>query len=197
MNIDKICEVINNGGIVITPTDTIYGIMGDSLNEDVIRKVFEIKKRPFNKPLLLLMDSFEMVEQYTEEISEKERILMDRYWPGLVTFILKKNDKVSELITSGNDTVGVRIPDNKDLLGIISKLKRPVISTSANITGTEVITSTQLLEKDLIDNIDYIEDGGEVDSESSTIIKIEDNKLVVLREGKLSREIEEYYKENL
>lgn len=197
MNIDKICEVINNGGIVITPTDTIYGIMGDALNENVIRKVFEIKKRPFNKPLLLLMDSFEMVKQYTEEISEKERILMDRYWPGLVTFILKKNDKVSELITSGNDTVGVRIPDNKDLLGIISKLKRPVISTSANITGTEVITSTQLLEKDLIDNIDYIEDGGEVDSQSSTIIKIEDNKLVVLREGKLSREIEEYYKENL
>lgn len=197
MNIDKICEVINNGGIVITPTDTIYGIMGDSLNENVIRKVFEIKKRPFNKPLLLLMDSFEMVEQYTEEISEKERILMDRYWPGLVTFILKKNDKVSELITSGNDTVGIRIPNNKDLLEIIRRLNRPVISTSANITGTEVITSTQLLEKDLIDNIDYIEDGGEVDSESSTIIKIEDNKLVVLREGKLCREIEEYYKENL
>lgn len=197
MNIDKICEVINNGGIVITPTDTIYGIMGDSLNEDVIRKVFEIKKRPFNKPLLLLMDSFEMVEQYTEEISEKERLLMDRYWPGLVTFILKKNDKVNELITSGNDTVGIRIPNNKDLLEIIRRLNRPVISTSANITGTEVITSTQLLEKDLIDNIDYIEDGGEVDSESSTIIKIEDNKLVVLREGKLSREIEEYYKENL
>ncbi|MBQ2909859.1 MAG: threonylcarbamoyl-AMP synthase [Bacilli bacterium] len=197
MNIDKICEVINNGGIVITPTDTIYGIMGDSLNEDVIRKVFEIKKRPFNKPLLLLMDSFEMVEQYTEEISEKERLLMDRYWPGLVTFILKKNDKVNELITSGNDTVGIRIPNNKDLLEIIRRLNRPVISTSANITGTEVITNTQLLEKDLIDNIDYIEDGGEVDSESSTIIKIEDNKLVVLREGKLSREIEEYYKENL
>ena len=197
MNIDKICEVINNGGIVITPTDTIYGIMGDSLNEDVIRKVFEIKKRPFNKPLLLLMDSFEMVEQYTEEISEKERLLMDRYWPGLVTFILKKNDKVNELITSGNDTVGIRIPNNKDLLEIIRRLNRPVISTSANITGTEVITSTQLLEKDLIDNIDYIEDGGEVDSESSTIIKIEDDKLVVLREGKLTREIEEYYKENL
>lgn len=197
MNIDKICEVINNGGIVITPTDTIYGIMGDALNEDVIRKVFEIKKRPFNKPLLLLMDSFEMVEQYTEEISEKERLLMDRYWPGLVTFILKKNDKVSELITSGNDTVGIRIPNNKDLLEIIRRLNRPVISTSANITGTEVITNTQLLEKDLIDNIDYIEDGGEVESESSTIIKIEDNKLVVLREGKLSREIEEYYKENL
>lgn len=197
MNIEKICEVINNGGIVITPTDTIYGIMGDAMNEDVIKKVFEIKKRPFSKPLLLLMNSFEMVEQYTEEISEKERILIDRYWPGLVTFILKKNDKVSGLITSNNNTVGIRIPDNKDLLEIISRLNRPVISTSANITGTEVITSTKLLEKDLIDNIDYIEDGGEVDEVSSTIIKVNDDELVILRDGKLSKEIEEYYKENL
>lgn len=197
MNVDKIVDVINEGGVVITPTDTIYGIMGDAMNEEVIKKVFEIKKRPFCKPLLLLMNSFEMVEQYTEEISEKERILMDRFWPGLVTFILKKNDKVSDLITSGNNTVGVRIPDNKNLLEIISRLNRPVISTSANITGTEVITSTQLLEKDLIDNIDYIEDGGELDNVSSTIIRIENDELKILRVGKISKEIEDYYKENI
>lgn len=197
MDIDKIVEVLNNGGIVITPTDTVYGIMGDALNENVIIKVFEIKKRPFSKPLLLLMNSFEMVEQYTDEISEKEKILMERYWPGLVTFILKKNDKVSNLITSGNDTVGIRIPDNKDLLEIISRLNRPVISTSANITGTEVITSTKLLEKDLIDNIDYIEDGGEVDNVSSTIVRVENNELIILRNGKLSEEIVNYFKENL
>ena len=197
MNIDKIVEVLNDGGIVITPTDTIYGIMGDALNEDVIKKIFDIKKRPLNKPLLLLMNSFEMVMEYTEEISEKERNLIDRFWPGLVTFILKKNSKVNNLITSGNDTVGIRIPDNKDLLEIISRLKRPVISTSANITGTEVITSTELIEKDLIDNIDYIEDGGEVDNVSSTIVKVENNELIVLRDGKLSEEIEEFFKENL
>ena len=197
MNVDKIVDVLNNGGIVITPTDTIYGIMGDALNEDVIKKVFNIKKRPFNKPLILLMDSFEMVESYTEEISEKERKLMHRFWPGLVTFIVRKNDKISDLITAGNDTVGIRIPDNKDLLEIIRKLKRPVISTSANITGTEVITSTKLLEKDLVDNIDYIEDGGEVNEVSSTIVKVDDDKLIILRDGKLSREIEEYYKGDL
>lgn len=192
MDIDKIVEVINNGGLVITPTDTIYGIMGNALNEDVIRRVFDVKQRPYNKPLLLLMDSFEMVENYTEELSEMERELVNKFWPGLVTFILKKNDKVSNLITSGNDTVGIRIPDNKDLLEIIRRLKRPVISTSANITGTPVITSTKLLEKDLIDNIDYIYDGGDIDEVSSTIVRVIDNKVNILREGKLSKEIINY-----
>ena len=192
MDIDKIVEVINNGGLVITPTDTIYGIMGDALNEDVIRRVFDVKQRPYNKPLLLLMDSFEMVDNYTEELSEMEKKLVNRFWPGLVTFILKKNNKVSNLITSGNDTVGIRIPDNKDLLEIIRRLKRPVISTSANITGTPVITSTKLLEKDLIDNIDYIYDGGDIDEVSSTIVRVIDNKVNILREGKLSKEIINY-----
>ena len=192
MNIERIVEVINSGGLVITPTDTIYGIMGDALNVDAIRRVFEVKRRPYSKPLLLLMDSFEMVESYTEKLSEKEKKLMNRFWPGLVTFILKKNDKVSDLITSGNDTVGIRIPDNKDLLEIIRRLKRPVISTSANITGTPVITSTKLLEKDLIDNIDYIYDGGVVNDVSSTIVKVVDNKVNILREGKLSKDIIEF-----
>lgn len=194
MDIKKICDVVESGGLVITPTDTVYGIMGDALNEDVIKKIFEVKKRPFSKPLLLLMDSIEMVEQYTDKISEKERKVIEKFWPGLVTIILKKNNKISDLITASNDTVGIRIPDNKDLLEIIGKLKRPVVSTSANITGTEVITSTKLLEKDLIDNIDYIEDGGDIISESSTIIKIDD-RLNVLREGKLSDEIRKYFEE--
>ena len=113
MNIDKICEVINKRGLVITPTDTVYGIMADAIDEDAIKKVYDIKKRGYNKPLIILVDSFEMLSQYTEEISEMERKLMDRFWPGLVTFILKKNDKISDLITAGNDTVGVRIPDNQ------------------------------------------------------------------------------------
>ncbi|MBQ3511183.1 MAG: threonylcarbamoyl-AMP synthase [Bacilli bacterium] len=193
MNIDKICEVIDNGGLVITPTDTIYGIMADALNEDAIKKVYDVKKRGYNKPLIVLMDSFEMVEQYTEELSEMEKKLMDKFWPGLVTFILKKNDKISDLITSGNDTVGVRIPDNKDLLEIIRRLKRPVVSTSANITETPVITCIEMLEADIVSNVDYIEDGGLIENESSTIIKMLETDMLVLREGKISNEIKKYY----
>ena len=148
MDIERICNVIENGGLVITPTDTIYGIMADATNEAVIKKVFEVKQRSYNKPLIVLVDSFEMLENYTEEISEKERKIIDKFWPGLVTIIFKKNSRISNLITGGNDTVAIRIPDNKDLLKIISKLNRQVISTSANITGTEVITSKEMLEKD-------------------------------------------------
>lgn len=192
MNIDKICDVINTGGLVISPTDTIYGIMGDALNEEVIRKVFEVKQRPFNKPLILLMDSFEMVDNYTDELSEMEKKIMSRFWPGLMTLILKKNDKVSELITGGNDTVAIRVPDNEDLLKIIRNLKRPVISTSANISETPVVTCTEMLEKDLIKHIDYIEDGGILDDLSSTIVSVCDNDLVVLREGKITNDIKEY-----
>ena len=193
MNIDKICEVINNKGLVITPTDTVYGIMADAIDEDAIKKVYDIKKRGYNKPLIILVDSFEMLSHYTEELSEMEKKLMDRFWPGLVTFILKKNDKISDLITAGSDTVGVRIPDNKDLLEIIRRINRPVVSTSANITETPVITSIEMLEKEIIDNIDYIEDGGYLDNQSSTIVKIDDNKLVILREGKITDEIRNYY----
>ena len=193
MNIDKICDVINNKGLVITPTDTVYGIMADAMDDDAIKKVYDIKKRGYNKPLIILVDSFEMLSHYTEELSEMEKKLMDRFWPGLVTFILKKNDKISDLITAGNDTVGVRIPDNKDLLEIIRRLNRPVVSTSANITETPVITSIEMLEKEIIDNIDYIEDGGYLDNQSSTIVKIDDNKLVILREGKITDEIRNYY----
>ena len=100
-----------------------------------------------------------------------------------------KNDKVSDLITGGKNTVAIRIPDNHDLLEVIRRLGRPVISSSANITGSEVITSVSMIEDELRDKIDYIEDGGEIVSLSSTIIEFIDNELVVLRDGVLADKI--------
>ena len=162
MNVDKIVKVINEGKLVISPTDTVYGIMGDALNDEVIKRVFFVKKRDVKKPLILLMNSIEMISEYTCNINELEQELINKYHPGLLTIILKKNDKISNLITGGLDTVGIRIPDNKDLLSIIGKLNRPVISTSANISGSEVITNIWMIENELKENIDYIEDGGEL-----------------------------------
>lgn len=194
MNVEKIIDVIDAGGLVISPTDTVYGIMS-SIDNDSVKKVFESKNRNVNKPLILLMDSIEMIKDYTSNISEIEEKLINKFMPGLVTIILKKNNKVSDLITCGMDTVGVRIPDNKDLLEIIKKHGRPVVSTSANITGSEVITSIDMIDDDLRRNVDYIEDGGKIISSSSTIVRFDDNKLKILREGLLANEIKEFFGE--
>ena len=194
MNVEKIVDVIDAGGLVISPTDTVYGIMS-SIDNDSVKKVFESKNRNVNKPLILLMDSIEMIKDYTSNISEIEEKLINKFMPGLVTIILKKNNKISDLITCGMDTVGVRIPDNKDLLEIIKKHGRPVVSTSANITGSEVITSIDMIDDDLRRNVDYIEDGGKIISSSSTIVRFDDNKLKILREGLLANEIKEFFGE--
>ena len=193
MNVDKIDKVINEGKLVISPTDTVYGIMGDALNDEVIKRVFFVKKRDVKKPLILLMNSIEMIYEYTCNINELEQELINKYHPGLLTIILKKNDKISNLITSGLDTVGIRIPDNKDLLSIIGKLNRPVISTSANISGSEVITNIWMIENELKENIDYIEDGGELSDSYSTIVVVIDGKIKILRDGLLANQIRSDY----
>lgn len=189
MDVKKICEVLESGELVISPTDTVYGIMGDALNEEAIKKVYEAKKRPYSKPLILLMDSYEMIKQYTSQINEVEDKIIRNFLPGLVTIILKKNERVSELITGGGDYVGIRIPNNKELLTIIKKLGRPVISTSANISDEEVITSVTEIDDHLLEYISYVEDGGVIKAESSTIVKVEDKEIKILRAGKMAEEI--------
>lgn len=187
MNIDKICDILNDGGLVISPTDTVYGIMGDALNDDVVRKIYDIKKRPYSKPLLLLMSDLDMIFEYTNSLNSNEIKLLQSVLG--VTVILKKNEKISNLITANDDYVGIRIPDNKELIEIISKLNRPVVSTSCNISDEEVITSISLLDDSLKNSVDYIYDGGDVNSLPSTIVKFDNEKLIVLRAGKNSEKI--------
>lgn len=194
MNIEKIINELEKGNLVITPTDTIYGIMGDATNEETIKKIYRIKRRPYNKPLILLMDSYDMVKEYTKNITNEEDILIKEFTPGLVTIILEKNEKVSNLITANSNYVGIRIPTNQELLEIIKKLGKPVISTSANISDEEVITNISQLDKELKDNIDYLYDGGEVTAKSSTIVKFKNHKLQIIREGILSNKLKERFK---
>ena len=154
MNVDKIVKVINEGKLVISPTDTVYGIMGDALNDEVIKRVFFVKKRDVKKPLILLMNSIEMISEYTCNINELEQELINKYHPGLLTIILKKNDKISNLITGGLDTVGIRIPDNKDLLSIIDPLLIELENNGKGINNEEILNEFDL-QKCIIENESY------------------------------------------
>ena len=84
---DNIVEIINNGGLVIMPTDTVYGIIGDATNIDTVKKVFAIKKRSFNKPLLMLVNGVDMLKEYVDNISYKEKKIIEKYWPGPLTIV--------------------------------------------------------------------------------------------------------------
>lgn len=194
MKVSKIVNKLNEGKILITPTDTIYGITCDATNEESIKKVYQIKKRPLNKPLILLMNNYEMIKEYTKDITLEEENLIKEYMPGLVTIILKKNHKINSLITANTDYVAIRIPKNKDLLDIITKLNKPIISTSANISEEIPITNISELTEDIKNNVDYIEDAGTIIAKTSTIVKFNNHKLQILREGLLTKELKERFK---
>lgn len=188
MNIKKITEELRKGNLVITPTDTTYGIMADATNKDAIKKVFDAKKRE-NKPLILLVSSMEMLEKYTSRISPLEYEIINKYLPGNLTILLRKNERVCDIVTCNSPLVGIRIPNNKDLIKIISNLKVPVISTSANLTNEPVITNINEINKDLLKYISYIEDGKEINACPSTIIKVENEQIIILRNGEITKRI--------
>lgn len=178
----EIVEVIKSGGVVIMPTDTIYGIIADATNECAIQRVYEMKKRNEHKPMLMLVNSIEMLEKYVSSINDVERKLIDELWPGALTIIFKKKN-ISDLLTGGLDTVGIRFPDNELLIDIMNELNVPLLSTSVNVSGDESATCINNISNLILDSVDYVYDVGECKGEPSTIVVVNDNELKILREG--------------
>lgn len=185
--LNKIKEILDNDGVIIFPTDTVYGIACNCFSEKAIKKVFDIKKRPENKPINVLSNNLDKIKLVSRNINEKEEFLINKYMPGALTIILDKNEKVSDILTAGLDTIGVRIPKNNISLRILENVSYPLATTSANISGDSAgIKITDFL-KEFDGGVDAIIDGGETDLKvASTIVRVEsDNKLKIIREGTL------------
>lgn len=185
--LNKIKEILDNDGVIIFPTDTVYGIACNCFSEKAIKKVFDIKKRPENKPINVLSNNLDKIKLVSRNINEKEEFLINKYMPGALTIILDKNEKVSDILTAGLDTIGVRIPKNNISLRILENVSYPLATTSANISGDSAgIKITDFL-KEFDGVVDAIIDGGETDLKvASTIVRVESgNKLKIIREGTL------------
>jgi L-threonylcarbamoyladenylate synthase len=154
LDIDKILKVLADGGIIAYPTDTLYGVGCDALNEDAVKRVFEIKGRDFSKPMSIAASSIEMLDQYVK-MTDDTKSFLQKLLPGPYTILLPKKDLISNLVTAGSDLVGVRIPDYDLILGIIKKFGRPIITTSANLSGEEDITKYE----DITLPVDYVIEG--------------------------------------
>lgn len=185
--LNKIKEILDNDGVIIFPTDTVYGIACNCFSEKAIKKIFDIKKRPENKPINVLSNNLDKIKLVSRNISEKEKFLIDKYMPGALTIILDKNEKVSDILTAGLDTIGVRIPKNNISLRILENVSYPLATTSANISGDSAGIKISDFLKEFDGVVDAIIDGGETDLKvASTIVRVESgNKLKIIREGTL------------
>ena len=187
--INKIIDVLSKGEIAILPTDTVYGLTGDATSLKAIKLANDIKKREKPQPLLILVSSIDMLKKYTKNISDLELEVINKYWPNKLTILFEKNDLLSDELTASSPYVGVRMPNNKLLLDIMNKYNKPLLSTSANIHSKDVITKILLLENEMRDSVSYIYDAGELSTTASTLIKIENGKIKILREGELASQI--------
>jgi L-threonylcarbamoyladenylate synthase len=184
--IRKSVEIIENGGVIIFPTDTVYGIGCNPYDANAVKKIYQIKSREKTKSLPVLASSIEIVKQITiiDEFTEK---IVKKYWPGPLTLILKLKDKNLKKSLNLEDKIAVRIPNSVCTLKLLNKCNL-IVGTSANVSGDSSFTDPQECMKN-VKNYDVFVDGGTITSKGeSTIIEIENEKIHVIREGALKKE---------
>ena len=188
--IEEIANAIKEGKLIIFPTDTVYGIGTNAYNEAACKKIYEIKGRPSCKPLSILISDISMIEDLVENISPTEQKIIEKFWPGPLTMKFKKRKGIlPDIISAGDEYVRIRLIKNGLIYKIIEKAEVPVVAPSANISGHPTGIKINNIIKELGGKVDYILDCGDYKSdEPSTIVQVEDEKVVVIREGKIKRE---------
>lgn len=182
-------KIIKEGGIAIFPTETVYGIGTNGLNEEAVKQLYEVKQRPLNKPISLLVNSIDMIEEIAKDITDIEYELIKEFFPGPLTIILKKNNIVPNILTANQDTVGIRMPANKIALKLIEYAGVPIATPSANISGRPSGTNIKDIMEDFDGKVDYFVDGGPSKiGRASTIVKVEKGIPKILRKGAISEE---------
>ena len=175
--ITKVVETLDQGGVIIYPTDTFYGIGCDLFNKKPIRRVYQLKKRPLSKPFSFICADLKDISLYAQVSNNAYRI-MKRTLPGPYTFVLEGTRLVPKLMLTSRKTVGIRVPKNKICLSIVKQLGRPIISTSINSKDPSII------HDEYASLVDMVIDGGVISYEPSTVISLVDDNPEVIREGK-------------
>ncbi len=179
----KIAYIIRNGGVVIFPTDTAYGIGCLMENSKAVKKVYEIRKRSHEKAVPVLFSSIRMIKKYVKPFDSNIINLMKKHWPGGLTIILPvKTSKVPSLVRAGKKTIGVRIPNHKPLLKLI-RSTGPIIAPSANFAGDLTPFTFSELDKKLISKVDLVVRGKTSLKKSSTVIDCSIKPYKIIRIG--------------
>jgi L-threonylcarbamoyladenylate synthase len=196
--IEKGVKILQRGGVIAFPTDTVYGLGADAFNSTAVARIYEIKNRPQHQQLPLLIADVERLTALAEPIPKIAWFLARRFWPGGLTLILSKTDSVPLYLAPG-PTIAVRVPDHPVCQALIQHLGNPIIGTSANISGQQAALTANEVRQQLGGKIDFIINGGKCPSgKESTIVDVTHKVPVILRPGIIpSDEIDKAYKEYL
>lgn len=180
--INQAVKVFKAGGVVIFPTDTVWGI-GCSINQPkAIKKLYQIKKRKPNKPTAVLVGSIKQAEQLGE-INEQAKKLIQKYWPGGLTIIVKAKSTVPPLIQGNQGNVGLRMPNHQPLLTILHQLDKAVVASSANFSGQPIPNKKEAIDKKLVVLADLMIDGKSDGELASTVIDVTQSPFKLIRAG--------------
>lgn len=186
----KASQVIRSGGLVVFPTETVYGLGANALDEEAVKKIFLAKGRPSDNPIIIHIYSREQLFELTENISLIQEKLMEAFWPGPLTIIFKKKDTVSSVLSGGLDTVAVRMPANPFARELLRLGDVPIAAPSANISGKPSATLGSHALSDLDGRVDMVLDLGPSDiGVESTVVKVEGDRVLILRPGIITEEI--------
>ncbi|MCK4004036.1 threonylcarbamoyl-AMP synthase [Streptococcus suis] len=184
---DKLRTILENGGAVILPTETVYGLFAQALNEDAVNRVYQLKQRPRDKAMNLNVSNLNDIYFFSQNTPFFLEKLYNRFMPGPLTIILKANEKVPFWVNSGLDTVGFRLPNHEQTLRLISETG-PLIGPSANISGNESGKKFSDIQAQFSVDLPGIEDDQALTGIDSTILDLSGQKARILRQGAISRE---------
>lgn len=179
----KAVEVLKSGGLVMHPTETCYGLAVDVFNEDALKKLYRVKKMALDKPVSILVDGIGMAQEYGL-FSEKAFVLAQKYWPGPLSILIPRKRNLPDFLNPGSDYVSIRFSSNDFCTEMVRELGRPVTTTSANVAGEPQLYKVE--DQDFVKEVDFVVDGGEISqNKPSTIVKIDGDKLEVIRQGSI------------
>lgn len=187
--LEKVAISIKNGGLVLFPTETVYGIGTNGLNLTAVEKLYKVKKRNKKNPVNLLVNSLTMIETIAQNISPLEYKLMEVFFPGPFTIILKKRSIIPDIVTANSDLVGIRMPSDSIAKRLVELASVPIAAPSANISGRPSGTNLKDIINEFSDHLDFVIDGGKSKiGMESTIVRVIDNVPHILRPGFITPE---------
>lgn len=183
-------EVIASGGLVVFPTETVYGIGANALDSVAVKRIYHAKGRPSDNPLILHLDHVERLKEHVKTIPEIAYPLMKAFWPGPLTMIFEKKDHIPMDVTGGLNTVAIRIPSHPVALKVIEIASVPICAPSANLSGKPSSTEFKHVLEDFMDKVDIIIDGGQTDlGLESTVLDLTTSVPMILRPGMVTQEM--------